>query len=605
MRKIWVPQLTISLMLLWALNPGNPYGYYILLRLVCCTAFVYLALQAFNQEKQGWVWVLAITAVIYNPIIRIHLTREIWLVINVITIGIAVASVFALKTSQDKSEPPDKKSSKKEDSVMITRESGRPDMIPGKKEGMNKLADDGRPLIYETIHDAVEKGDLADMKRHLARGAAVNARNKDGNTPLHWATFSGQTEAAELLIKYGAEVNVRDKNGRTPLHWAARSGDTEIAEMLLNHGAGVNARDEYGWTPLGVAAALGCTKTAEVLIKYGAEVNAEDKGGRTPLHWAAGLGYTETADLLQWHGGGNDEFSKNSESYVRLWAKRREKEVRRSNVLSVENFFAVTMYSLSAFGQKDLKINVPSEPGERETDISEHYSGDATLFELGCYLYCRIDFWLFKKKPYLRELISPIFAKEFNRLFTKALGINHVPKLFEQRISWYCNVLARKGADVEEYYFYLTQLILLTRDNRTPEIYDFDKAPLILNFLQKVELTISLTSWERAMVPGIYESWEIYCKEIDTCKQAVHLKPNDPQAHYNLGVIYSTLDRYQEAIDAFKQAFHLKPDFADAHYNLGRSYLMLKNTGLALEEYKILKSLDPGLAETFFNAIYR
>jgi len=102
MKRIWIPQLIASLMLLWALNPDNPYGYYILLRWVCCGVFAYLALKAFGQEQQGWVWVLGITAAVYNPIIRVHLTREIWSVVNVITIGIAVASVFAIKFKDEK-----------------------------------------------------------------------------------------------------------------------------------------------------------------------------------------------------------------------------------------------------------------------------------------------------------------------------------------------------------------------------------------------------------------------------------------------------------------------------------------------------------------------
>ena len=66
MRRIWVPQLLASLMLLWALNPENPYGYYILLRWVCCGVFAYLAFKALDQGHQGWVWVLGITAAVYK-----------------------------------------------------------------------------------------------------------------------------------------------------------------------------------------------------------------------------------------------------------------------------------------------------------------------------------------------------------------------------------------------------------------------------------------------------------------------------------------------------------------------------------------------------------
>lgn len=97
-KSIWIPQVIVALMLLWALNPENPYGYYILLRWVCCAIFAFLTIQAFSQEKQAWAWTLGITAVVYNPIIRIHLTREIWSVINVVTIIIALVSIFLLKS---------------------------------------------------------------------------------------------------------------------------------------------------------------------------------------------------------------------------------------------------------------------------------------------------------------------------------------------------------------------------------------------------------------------------------------------------------------------------------------------------------------------------
>lgn len=88
-------------MLVWALNPANPYGYYVLLRWVCCGVFAYLAFHAFNQKRQAWVWILGITAGIYNPIVPVHLTREIWSVVNVITIAVAAASIFASTLKND------------------------------------------------------------------------------------------------------------------------------------------------------------------------------------------------------------------------------------------------------------------------------------------------------------------------------------------------------------------------------------------------------------------------------------------------------------------------------------------------------------------------
>jgi hypothetical protein len=47
-------------------------------------------------------------AVIYNPIIRIHLTREIWSAVNIATVAIATLSIFVLKRESASSARDDK-----------------------------------------------------------------------------------------------------------------------------------------------------------------------------------------------------------------------------------------------------------------------------------------------------------------------------------------------------------------------------------------------------------------------------------------------------------------------------------------------------------------
>jgi len=100
-KHLWIPQIICIIMLLWALNPNNPYAYYTLLRWVCCGVFAYLAFQSFEQKMQGWVWILGGTALLYNPVFRVHLNREIWSVVNVVTIIIAGASILTFKIKKD------------------------------------------------------------------------------------------------------------------------------------------------------------------------------------------------------------------------------------------------------------------------------------------------------------------------------------------------------------------------------------------------------------------------------------------------------------------------------------------------------------------------
>jgi ankyrin repeat protein len=49
---------------------------------------------------------------------------------------------------------------------------------------------------------------------------------------LHFATVLDHKEIVELLIATGADVNAKNKEGRTPLNWA--SGET--ADLLRKHG---------------------------------------------------------------------------------------------------------------------------------------------------------------------------------------------------------------------------------------------------------------------------------------------------------------------------------------------------------------------------------
>jgi ankyrin repeat protein len=139
------------------------------------------------------------------------------------------------------------------------------------------------------VHGAAKKGDLSRLRALLEEDPGlVNARDDDGRTPLHWATWGGYTEAAELLHKLGAEVNARDRYGSSPFHWAAERDHSETAELLQKLGAEVNARDNDGETPLHWAVANGQTKAAELLYKLGAaEANARNNFGATPLHMAA------------------------------------------------------------------------------------------------------------------------------------------------------------------------------------------------------------------------------------------------------------------------------------------------------------------------------
>ncbi|MCL6678632.1 hypothetical protein LZ519_04775 [Sphingomonas sp. RG327] len=75
-----------------------PYGYYVLLRLVVCGVCIHLAVQENNAGRTGWTWVLGAVAILYNPIFRIHLNRDIWSVVNIATILLFVVHMRSMRT---------------------------------------------------------------------------------------------------------------------------------------------------------------------------------------------------------------------------------------------------------------------------------------------------------------------------------------------------------------------------------------------------------------------------------------------------------------------------------------------------------------------------
>ena len=58
-----------------------------------------------------------------------------------------------------------------------------------------------------SIHDAAAKGNIEAVKQHIAAGSDVNAKDRDGETPLDRAALFGHKEVAELLIAKGVDVN--------------------------------------------------------------------------------------------------------------------------------------------------------------------------------------------------------------------------------------------------------------------------------------------------------------------------------------------------------------------------------------------------------------
>ena len=95
-------------------------------------------------------------------------------------------------------------------------------------------AQDAKQALNEQLYEAVRKGDAAEVKALLDKGADVNAKFRYGATALFKAAERGHTEVVKLLIERGADVTVKDTfYGSTAMGWALQKGHTGAIRAIL------------------------------------------------------------------------------------------------------------------------------------------------------------------------------------------------------------------------------------------------------------------------------------------------------------------------------------------------------------------------------------
>ena len=79
--------LVIGLVALIAAAP-MPYGYYTLVKILVCgfsAVLAYRNYKAADDKLAAWVWVFLIIAIIFNPLIPLHMQKEVWMVVDTVT----------------------------------------------------------------------------------------------------------------------------------------------------------------------------------------------------------------------------------------------------------------------------------------------------------------------------------------------------------------------------------------------------------------------------------------------------------------------------------------------------------------------------------------
>jgi len=109
---------------------------------------------------------------------------------------------------------------------------------------------EGKTAIFAAgeFRNSDKEGARVECVRLLAEaGADVNARDDEGNTPLHEIYL---TDVEEELLQLGADVNARNHDGETPIFTTV---DDDAISLFLKHGADLTIRNNQGKTVIEAA----------------------------------------------------------------------------------------------------------------------------------------------------------------------------------------------------------------------------------------------------------------------------------------------------------------------------------------------------------------
>jgi ankyrin repeat protein len=138
---------------------------------------------------------------------------------------------------------------------------------------------------YAGLHAAAHKGDVAQIARLVASKADLNARDANGRTPVHVATFARQREAIRALVAAGASIDLLENDRYDGVTIASVADDEETLRVLLSLGASAKlVTSRYDGTALIAAAHLGHDGVVRQLIAANAPLDHVNN-----LHWTAAI----------------------------------------------------------------------------------------------------------------------------------------------------------------------------------------------------------------------------------------------------------------------------------------------------------------------------
>lgn len=142
------------------------------------------------------------------------------------------------------------------------------------------------------LHLAVSLGCSKIVRELLAKGASINIRNNNYETPLIMAAKMGKNLIIDLLLSVDGQENYSNRENISHMHIACMRNRVDIVKKLvqqgarINHAVKLNSLHWPGYTPLHFAVQFQCIETVQFLVGSGADITAKTVNKLTPLHLA-------------------------------------------------------------------------------------------------------------------------------------------------------------------------------------------------------------------------------------------------------------------------------------------------------------------------------
>lgn len=254
------------------------------------------------------------------------------------------------------------------------------------KDKIKQVLDDyGVPLVK--CDDCVVSGDLPShgaykpvmRKAHVPvqsdiamLPAMVDEALKQGSSleqELHNATIARDSTRIEYLLKRGAKINARDTDNQTPLMVAIKTNDLSVINGLLEYGADPNLQDSDGWTAAMHAVRSNEPKIFRLLGKFKANFNIVSKDNLTALAMAV-FNNKANAAVAMLDNNAKPDFAMGTAKYNALMLAVQKGNLQMAQTLlqykaspNAKNAGGLTPLMIAAYGDHDMLVSLLLKAG--------------------------------------------------------------------------------------------------------------------------------------------------------------------------------------------------------------------------------------------------